>query len=235
MAQNSASIDGGPAAPRVEELTRVVLRPLATPLPLGFLALAIGSVLLSALQLQWVATSNGPQVATVLLVFVAPVEGVTAIIAFLIRDVVMATLLGLLAGSWATTGLLLKDGTPGARSSTLGILAIAVAVALLVPVTTAWWSKPAAALIGVVAAARFALTGVYELGAPATWQTVTGVVGVVLVATALYGSLALALEDAHHHAVLPISRRNTSRYAMSGDLGHQLRGLPTEAGVRQES
>jgi hypothetical protein len=35
--------------------------------------LAIGSVLLSALQLQWIATSNRPQVATVLLGFVAPI------------------------------------------------------------------------------------------------------------------------------------------------------------------
>jgi hypothetical protein len=53
--------------------------------------------------------------------------------------------------------------------------------------------------------------------------------------TALYGSLALALEDARHHAVLPVSRRSTSRHAMSGDLAAQLRVLPTEAGVRQES
>jgi succinate-acetate transporter protein len=235
MAQDSPAADGGLASPRVQDLTRVVLRPLATPLPLGFLALAIGSVLLSALQLQWIATSSGAQVATVLLAFVAPIEGLTAIIAFLIRDVVMATLLGLLAGSWATTGLLLKEGTPGLRNATLGLLAIAVATALLVPVVTASLSKPAAAVIGLVAAARFALTGIYELGAPSAWQTATGVVGVILVATALYGSLALALEDAQHRAVLPVSRRSTSRYAMSGDLGHQLDGLPTEAGVRQES
>jgi hypothetical protein len=235
MAQHTAAAENGQRSPSVEELTRVVLRPLATPLPLGFLALAIGSALLSALQLHWIATSAGPQVATVLLAFVAPIEGLTAIIAFLIRDVVMATLLGLLAGSWAATGVLLKEGSPGVRSATLGILAIAVATALLVPVATASWSKPAAALIGLVAAARFAVTGIYELGAAPGWQTATGVVGLVLVATALYGSLALALEDAQHRAVLPVSRRNTSRYAMSGELSHQLQGLPSEAGVRQES
>jgi hypothetical protein len=235
MAQHSATMDDRPSSPPVEELTRVVLRPLASPLPLGFLALAIGSIVLSALQLHWIATSNGSQVATVLFAFVAPIEGLTAVVAFLIRDVVMATLLGLLAGSWATTGVLLSQGTPGVRSPTLGILAIAVATALLVPVVTAAWSKPAAAIIGAVAATRFALTGIYELGAGPGWQTTTGVVGVVLVATALYGSLALALEDARHGAVLPVSRRETARYAMSGDLGHQLQALPTEAGIRQES
>jgi len=73
MVQHSAPADIEFMSPSVQELTRVVLRPMATPLPLGFLALAIGSVLLSALQLQWIATSNRPQVATVLLGFVAPI------------------------------------------------------------------------------------------------------------------------------------------------------------------
>jgi succinate-acetate transporter protein len=222
-------------APRVEDITRVMLRPLATPLPLGFLALAIGSCLLTALQLKWIPVSNGPQVATVLLFFVAPIELVTAVVAFLIRDVVMATALGLLAGGWATTGELLHSGPPGGRSPTLGVLAIALAVALLVPAAAAAAAKPPAAVITGVAAVRFALTGVYQLGAGPGWQTATGVIGVVLMGTALYGSLALALEDARHHAVLPVSRRSTSRHAMSGDLAAQLRVLPTEAGVRQES
>jgi hypothetical protein len=86
-----------------------------------------------------------------------------------------------------------------------------------------------------VAAVRFALTGVYQLGAGPAWQTATGVLGVVLLATALYGSLALALEDSRHGAVLPVQRKTTSAEAMSGDLALQLRNLPTEAGVRQEA
>lgn len=227
--------DGRTPAPRIEELTRVVLRPLASPLPLGFLVLAVGSCLLSALQLKWIAVSTTPQVASVLLAFVAPIELLAAVIAFLIRDVVMATALGLLTGGWAATGMLLRSGPPGERSPVLGLLAIALAVALLVPAVAASWSKPAAAVITIVAAARFALTGVYELGGGAGWQTATGVIGMVLVATAVYGSLALALEDAQHRAVLPVSRRGTSSLAMSGNLSHQLVDLATEAGVRQES
>jgi succinate-acetate transporter protein len=147
----------------------------------------------------------------------------------------MATGFGLLAGSWAAVGLLLDHGEPGTTSPVVGILAIAVGSAMLVPAATAWGSKPVATVLMSVAAARFAVTAVYELGGADPWKQVAGIIGIVLVATALYGSLALALEDAHHHAILPVSRRGTSRYAMSGDLGHQLDSLPTEVGVRQES
>lgn len=220
---------------RIEDLTRVVLRPYASPLPLGFLALAVGSCLLSALQLGWVPVKESPQVAIAVLVFVAPLELITALIAFLVRDVVMATGLGLLAGSWAALGMLIKQGAPGSTSSVTGVLAIIVAAALLVPAVTAAGSKPVASVLMSVAAARLVLTAVYELGASDGWKQAAGVIGIVLVVTALYGSLALALEDAHHRAVLPVNRRGTSRYAMSGQLGHQLDSLPTEVGVRQES
>lgn len=223
------------AAPQIEQLTRVVLRPMATPLPLGFLALAIGSCLLSALQLGWIPATTIHQVAVGVLAFVVPLEFLTTILSFLIRDVVMATGLGLLTGAWTSVGLLLLVGKPGSTSPVVGLLAIAVAVAMLVPAASATWSKPVAAVIMVVAAARFVLAGVYELGAGTAWQTVAGVVGVVLLATAFYGSLALAIEDARHRAMLPVSRRDTSAHAMSGDLLRQLTTLPSEAGVRQES
>jgi hypothetical protein len=231
----TAAAPNGLSAARIEDLTRVMLRPLATPLPLGFLALAIGSCLLSALQLGWISPSTTPQVALAVLTLVVPLELIAAVFAFLIRDVVMATGLGLLTGSWAAFGTLLLAGRPGGTSPVVGILAICVAVALLVPAAAASWSKPVAAAIMAVASARFALTGVFELDGGPAWKTTTGVLGVVLLATAAYGSLALALEDARHRAVLPIKRRSTSHYAMSGQLGHQLESLPTEAGVRQES
>jgi hypothetical protein len=223
------------AAPPVERLTRVVLRPYASPLPLGFLALAVGSCLVTALQLGWVPVRDAHPVAIAVLTFVFPLEFLTTVVAFLVRDVVMATGLGLLSGSWATVGALLLSGSPGATSPVVGIVAISGAVALLVPAVTAAPAKPVATVVMFVAAARFAATGGYELGATPGWQTAAGVIGVALLVTALYGSLALSLEDARHRAVLPIKRRTTSDAAFSGDLTHQLRSLPTEAGVRQET
>jgi hypothetical protein len=50
----SARTDGSQHGPAAETLTRITLRPIANPLPVGFLALAGGTLLLSGLQLGWV-------------------------------------------------------------------------------------------------------------------------------------------------------------------------------------
>jgi succinate-acetate transporter protein len=221
--------------PNIEAVTRVVLRPMATPLPLGFLALAVGSALLTSLQLGWVSTTYSHQVALAVLTLVAPLQLIAAVFAFLIRDVVMATGLGLLTGSWAAVGTLLATGPPGSTNPVLGVLAVAVGGALLVPALAAGSSKPVAAVIVLIAAARFVITGIYQFTAGSAWQTASGVIGVVLLVAAVYGSLALALEDVLHHAVLPVSRRRGGYYAMTGNLADQLADLPSEAGVRQES
>jgi succinate-acetate transporter protein len=208
---------------------------MATPVPLALLALALGSILLSAVQLRWITEQSTPQIALVILVFVVPIQALGTVLCFFIRDVVMATGFGLLTASWAAAAILLMSGRPGARNQVLGVLAIAVAVALLVPAAGATWSKPAGATVMFIAALRFALTGAYQLGGANSWQTASAIIGVVLVGTALYAAAAFLLEDARHHQILPVSRRSTSHYAMSGDLGHQLDTLPSEAGVRQES
>ncbi|MBE7188666.1 hypothetical protein, partial [Jatrophihabitans endophyticus] len=193
--------DQAPDPIRPHELTRIVLRPLATPLPLGILALAFGSILLTALQLQWLPPADGSQVAAVVLVLVVPLEVIAAVVAFLIRDVVMATGFGLLVGGWAASSVLLLMGRPGELSPVLGTVAIALAGALLVPAASAAAEKPAAAVLFTVAAVRFGLTGAYELGAGDHWATVSGAFGLVLVTTAAYSALAFALEDARHRPV----------------------------------
>jgi succinate-acetate transporter protein len=147
----------------------------------------------------------------------------------------MATSFGLLTGSWTSVSVLLLLGKPGATSPVMGVLAVVAGAALLVPATSAMWSKPVAAVLMSLAAARFIVTGVYELGASGSWKTATGVIGIVLVVSAFYGSLALALEDAQHRPVLPTDRRGTGAAALSGKLDLQLETLPTEAGVRQET
>jgi hypothetical protein len=197
--------------------------------------MGVGSFVLTGLQLGWIASSQSSDVGMILLAAVAPVELLTAVVGFFVRDVVIATGLGLLTGSWASVGWLLASSQPGSTSGALGLLAIAVAVAMLVPAAGAAWSKPVATVLLTVAAARFIFTGAYELGAPSVWQTVSGYVGLVLCASGLYGSLALTLEDARHHTVLPTSRRSTAKIAMRGNLREELEGIVHEAGVRQET
>jgi succinate-acetate transporter protein len=85
-----------------------MLHPLANPLPLGFLALAAGTLLLAGLQLDWLAPTDGQDVALILIAFVFPLQLLTATFGYLARDVVAGTGMGVLAGTWLSiVGLVL--------------------------------------------------------------------------------------------------------------------------------
>ena len=101
---------------------RVVLRPIANPLPLGFLALAGGTLLVSGLQLGWLAPAQGDDVALCVLAFVFPLQLVASVFGFLGRDVVAGTGMGVLAGTWLAIALVtLSAPAPGATSDALGL------------------------------------------------------------------------------------------------------------------
>jgi uncharacterized protein len=213
---------------------RIVLRPLANPLPLGFLALAAGTLLLSGLQLGWLDTENGQTVALALLAFVVPLQLLASIFGFLARDIVAATGMGVLSGTWLTTSLTMLTNPPGSTNDALGLLLLFALVALLIPASAAWSAKliPAAVLTG--AALRFGATGMYELTASPTWEDIAGGVGLVLCAFALYAALAMALEDAKLHTVLPLLRRGLGRDSIEGNRGDRVADLAREAGVREQ-
>jgi succinate-acetate transporter protein len=213
---------------------RIVLRPLANPLPLGFLALAAGTLLLAGLQLGWLGAEEGQSVALALLAFVFPLQLLASIFGYLTRDVVAGTGMGVLSGTWLTISLVMLTSPPGSTSDALGLFLLLAGVAMLVPASAASLGKlvPAAVLAG--AALRFGVTGIYELTASSTWEDVAGVVGLVLCALALYAALAMALEDARRHSVLPLLRRGSGRDSMEGSLGDQTAGLEREAGVREQ-
>lgn len=56
----------------------------------------------------------------------------------------------------------------------------------------------------------------------------------MIAAIALYGGLALGLEDLQGKPVLPIGRRGAARRAFEGDLGEQVGPVESEAGVRKQ-
>lgn len=216
------------------EATRVVLRPLANPLPLGFLALAGGTFVLAGLQLGWIAATQGRAVALILLAFVLPLQLVASVFGFLARDVVAGTGMGILAGTWAATGLVLLDGEPGATSGALGLLLLLAAAALLVPAAVAATGKLVVAALLVTTALRFATTGIFQLTASSGWEDVCAIVGLALCAIALYTAMAMALEDAHGRTILPLGRRGRGRTSLTGDVTDQLAGVVHEAGVRRQ-
>jgi uncharacterized protein len=187
--------------------SRIMLRPLGNPLPLGFIALAGGTLLVSGLQLKWLEPAEGTQVALVLIAFVFPLQLVASVLGFLARDVVAGTGMGILSGTWLSIALVTLTGQPGATSDALGLFLLLAAVAMLVPAAAAAAGKLVATAVLATTSLRFATIGLYQLTASDDWKATAGAVGLVLCALALYAALAIALEDALGRTVLPLGRR----------------------------
>jgi succinate-acetate transporter protein len=213
---------------------RVVLRPLATPLPLGFLALALATTVFSAVQLGWVKPDQGRIAAITALAATVPLQLLASVMGFLTRDPVAATGMGVLSGTWAVAGFTTYSLAPGTTSSGLGVLLVVAGIAMLVPAAAAVGSKVMPALVMTVAATRFATTGVYEMTGSADWEAVAGWVGILLAAVAFYTALALELEGAQESTVLPVGRRGPGRSAMDGEGPLEPADLAEEAGVRPQ-
>lgn len=218
----------------IERAARVVLRPIGNPLPLGFLALAAGTLVVAALQLGWIGVGESGNVALILIAFVFPLQFVAAVFGFLGRDVVAGTGMGVLAGTWLSIGLVMLSNPPGSTSDALGLLLLVAALAMLVPAAAASLGKIVAAAVLLTTSARFASTGLYELTGSAAWQDVTGIIGLLLLGLALYAALAMALEDARRATALPLGRRGAGRESLHGSLDQQLQRIEREAGVREQ-
>lgn len=217
-----------------EAPARVVLRPIASPLTLAFLALAVGTFVLAGLQLSWIPVAQSADIGLALVVFVFPLQAVSSVFGFLARDSIAGTGTGLLSASWLAIGVVTFTGRPGQTSGALGLLLIGAATALLVPATVGAVSKPLASLIITGVALRFYLTGAYELSSASAWKYATAAEGLLLAAVALYAGLAFELEDNRCRTILPTLRRGTGRQAIAGTLADELGGLHKEAGVRKQ-
>jgi hypothetical protein len=142
-----------------EPATRVVLRPLATPLPLGFLALALATTVFSAVQLGWIPADQGRIAALTALAATVPLQLLASVFGFLCRDPVAATGMGALAGTWAGAGLTTLTSPPGAVSAGLGVLFPVAGAAMLLPAAAALPSKVVPAVVMATAATWFVVTG----------------------------------------------------------------------------
>lgn len=213
---------------------RIVLRPIGSPLPLGFIALGAASVTLSGLQLGWVPVTDGRQAALVFVVFAAPLQAVSSVFGFLARDSVGGTGMGMLAGTWLATGAITVTSPAGSTSRALGLLLLFVSAALMVPTVAASLGKVLAAVVMAGAAVRFALTGIYELTHGIGWEHVSGWWGVALAVVALYAALAFEIEDTRRRTVLPVGRHGAGRQAFDGTIADDLKRVGHEAGVREQ-
>jgi succinate-acetate transporter protein len=211
---------------------RIVVQPYGSALPLGFFAFGIGMLLLAAMGAGWVKPTEANVIGTLLVTFVFPLEFLAASVAFLARDTAAASSLALFSGSWLGVGLLARESQPGVLSEGLAWFLVgfaAVAAALAIAATP---GKPMLGAIMSLATVRAGLAAVYEFGGGQGWERAGGWVAFVIFLAAMYGGLALLLEEVHSRAVLPFPRRGASKEAVEGDLSQQLRGLEDEPGVR---
>ena len=217
----------------VHPQVRIAVRPYGSVVPLGFLAFGIGMFMYAAQDVEWVKPAEGHTVGLMLAAFVAPLEGLAAILAFLARDTMAGVALGLFTGSWLVTGLLTMQAAPGRLSAADGYFLIAFTIVVLLLALVGWLGQPLIAALLTVSAARGASAAVYQLGGGRGWNQAAGWIALGVFCVAMYGGLAFLLEDARGRAVLPLGRRGSSREAIEGDLDVQLAGLAGEPGVRK--
>ena len=217
---------------RPEQIARVVIRPIGSVLPLGFLAFGTGIFVTAAFALGWIPPEQGPEVFKLVLVFVLPLEAFAAVMAFVARDTAGGTTLGIFAGTWAAFAVVGLGLKPGETSTALGYFLCADGVVILVLAIAALFGNPAFTVVLLLAFARFGLNGAYELTGSKTVEHVGGWVGLVVAALAAYGGLAFLLEDGKQEPVLPMLRHGAAAAALDADLTQHLKRLESEPGVR---
>lgn len=221
------------AGPQVPELAaRLMVRPIASPLTLGFLALAVGTFTMAGLELSWVAAGQDRYVGLAVLLFVFPLQTASSIYGFLARDIIAGTGIGLLSGAWLVTGALTYLG--GTATGALGLILSGVAAVLLVPAAVGFASKPLASLVMTGTSLRFFLTAAAEFSGATAWKDAAAAAGLALALLAVYAALAFELEDNRLHTVLPTMRRGPGRQAFSGSVADELAQAYHEAGVRKQ-
>ncbi|MDN5747341.1 MAG: GPR1/FUN34/YaaH family transporter [Pseudonocardia sp.] len=214
--------------------TRIVVRPLASGLPLGFLAFSLGMLMLAGVSLSWVPVPALPTAGLILAAFVAPAEFLAAVLAALARDTGAAVSLGLFSTSWLALGLNYLAG--GGISAATGLYLVGFSVVLLILATPALMGRPLLGAILLLAAVRGAFAAVYQFGGPPGWSRLAdGVIALVIVTLGWYAGLAFLLEEVQNRTVLPTGRRGPARQAFDESRADsQLQDLPRQAGIRRQ-
>lgn len=226
--------ESGGGTPAPEPITRIVLRPIATPISLGFLGLAGATFVVTGLQLGWISTAQKPYVGLILMTFTTMLQLVATVYGFLTRDSVAATGMGILTGTWFALGLVYYlSPDPHRTSGALGLLLFASGTALLVPVMGALQSKVLAAAVLGVAALHFLLTGANEISPSSGWKAASGWLGLALFFLAVFAAMSFEMEDTKRKPLKVTLRRGKGTEALAGDLQDEVRLIHHEAGVRE--
>jgi uncharacterized protein len=212
---------------------RVFLRPIGSPLTIGMAALAMASLVQSGFDLRWIAISQATEVGLILLAVPFVLQLLASVFSYLARDGAAGAALGVLATTWGAMGLVHIVSEPGSRSGALGLLLLSAAGVLACSAAAVMSAKPLPALVFLIAATRFALAGIYQLGGGGSWRHAAGVAGLVVLGLAAYCVLAFEVESQQRKPVLPTFRRARAAVAVGDGIDAQVDGVAHEAGVRQ--
>ena len=212
--------------------TRILLRPVGSPLTIGMSGLAIASLVQSGLDLHWIGAGQSHPVGLILISVPFILQLIACLFSYLARDGATGATVGVLSGSWLALGLVHLASAPGSRSGALGLMLLAAGGTIMLSAVAVGGTKPLPGVVFALAALRFTVAGIYELGGGSSWQDAAGLIGLAVVPLACYCVLAFELEGQQHHAVLPTFRRGNAR-ATPHDLAEQLVGVVNEPGVRQ--
>lgn len=210
------------------------MRPIGSGLPLGFFAFALGMFMLGPLGIGDIPPGDVENAGLIIVAFVFPLQLLGTIMAFLARDTIGATALGLFTASWLTIGILLIRSEPGATSRSLAYFLVFFSAVIGLLAIVSIPAKPLIAVILFVSIVRGVLGALFEFTGDTTFEHIGGIVAFALSGLGLYAATAFLLEDARQREVLPLFRRGDAREAIEGGLADQLRGLDTEAGVRTQ-
>ena len=214
----------------VQAMTRIVLRPIGSPLPLGFFTVAIDNVLVSTLQWGVLPVADGRAVA--LIVFPAfIVQAIAGLFALAARDSIAGTLMLSFATTWLIDALIFYVHPPGAAAA-LGMFYVVFAVFILFMLVSAL-AKRAILAVLVVSVPRFLIAGIGDITGNQAISQAGAALGFLLAAVAMYTAFALLMEDSHGREVLPIGRTGSAREAIHGNLDVELRGIERQPGVRR--
>lgn len=227
--ETGCEVDGGSGIP-----VQVVLRPVGPPLTVGLSGLGIASLVESGLALGWIASSQAREVGVVLIAVPFVLQLLACVFCYLARDGAAGAAVGVLSTTWLSIGVLHLISGGVERGGALGLLLFAAGFALAVSASSVSRANRLAGLVFLLAALRFALAGIYDVGAPGAWSHAAAVLGLVVSGAAAYAVLAFELEGQQRRPVLPTFRRGRGRIA-AGESSDALEAVAREPGVRPTS
>lgn len=215
---------------------RIFLRPVGSPLTIGMTGLAVASFVQSGLDLHWIATSQTLQVGLVLVTVPFILQLVSCVFSYLSRDGATGAAVGVMGATWLAMGLIHIVAAGPSRSGALGLLLFMAGGTLAMSALAIGTAKPLPGAVIGLAALRFVVAGIYQMGAVTAWQDTAGIIGLVVAGLASYAVLAFELEGQQHAPVLPTFRVGRGRDAvLADDPARRIDGVSNEAGVRQTS